>query len=395
VDVLVSQDFSSLAGRRIGLITNQTGVTREGRPTAVVFHQTPRLRLVALFAPEHGIEGIIPAGDSVPQRVDRRTGKTVYSLYGKTRQPTPEMLRGLDTLVFDMQDIGSRSYTYISTMGLAMKAAAQAGLEFVVLDRPNPMGGMRVEGPPLDPTFRSFVGQYDIPYLHGLTVGELAQWINQSPWMGTPCRLTVVPMRGWQRTMTWSQTGLKWVPTSPNVPFSRTPIFYATTGWLGETGGMSNGCGTDYPFELAGMSGAPPERYAAAMNALHLQGVSFRPIETRVIRGKYAGETHRAVKIDFTNLPSAHLTALGLQLMETAQRISGRSVFSKSKADDIELFDKVTGGNIVRSWLKARRDSRQLIASWTPFNQRFQQQRRPFLIYPEPASITQTSLATP
>src|SRR5438552_11450966 len=207
IDVLESTGYAFLKGKRVGLVTNQTGVDSNGVPTRVLLKKN--VNLVALYTPEHGLDGTQKAGGYVRSRRGPVTGLTAHSLYGPTRKPTPAMLRGIDTLVFDLQDIGCRSYTYISTMTKCMEAAAENHIEFVVLDRPNPLGGLRVEGPLVEPEWISFVGQIPVPYVHGMTCGELARMINGKGWVGR-CDLKVVPMRGWARNFAWNETGLPW-----------------------------------------------------------------------------------------------------------------------------------------------------------------------------------------
>lgn len=382
LDVLIAQNFEMLRGKRVGLITNQTGKSRGGRTTVEAFWHCPHLKLKALFAPEHGIDGKAPAGNYVPSRRDSRTGLPVYSLYGPTRKPTPSMLKGLDVLVFDIQDIGCRSYTYISTMGLAMQAAAVAGIEFLVLDRPNPLGGNRVEGPMLNAKVRSFVGQYEIPYVYGMTAGELARWINRSSWMGKPCRLKVMPMKGWRRDMRWEDTGLQWVPTSPNVPKAETALHYVATGWLGEVGSMDNGVGSDAPFARAGAGWLKADRYADAMNRLNLRGVYFKPVVYRITKGKWAGSKVEGIELNYRALDEVNLTELAPYLMAVAQKMSGRNLFQRVKADKLLMFDKVTGGSTVRQWLSSGRYVSSLVASWKPEAERFRKARQPLLLYP-------------
>ena len=218
IEVLKAQRFELLEGKRVGLITNPTGVDDGLRSTVDILNEAPNVELVALFGPEHGVRGDAHAGDHVGNQTDPVTGLPVYSLYGKTRKPTPEMLRGIDVLVYDIQDIGCRSFTYISTMGEAMAAAAENGIEFVVLDRPNPLGGRKVEGPLVQDGFFSFVSQYRIPYVYGLTCGELAMLLNGEGMIGKPCNLHVVAMEGWKRDMVYEDTGLQWIPSSPHIP---------------------------------------------------------------------------------------------------------------------------------------------------------------------------------
>ena len=218
IEVLKDQNFKCLEGKRVGLITNPTGVDNQMKSTIDILHEAPNVNLVALFGPEHGVRGDVHAGDHVTDIKDATTGLPVYSLYGKTRKATPEMLKDIDVLVYDIQDIGCRSFTYISTMGLAMEAAAENGKEFIVLDRPNPVGGLKIEGNLVEDDCISFVSQFKIPYLYGLTCGELALMLNGEKMMAAQCNLHVVKMKGWKRKMDYVQTGLQWVPSSPHIP---------------------------------------------------------------------------------------------------------------------------------------------------------------------------------
>src|SRR6185503_5546532 len=282
-EVLELQRFEVLRGKKIGLITNPSGSNSHRRSTVDVLRAAPGVRLVALFGAEHGLTGEAAAGQEVKDSFDHNTGLPVYSLYGPgpTRKPTSRMLQGLDALVYDIQDTGCRAYTFISTMGLALEACAEAGLEFIVLDRPNPLGGERVEGPLLDRKFRSFVSQWDIPYVYGLTVGELAQMLRGERWVKGGSKLTIVPMRCWRRSMVWRDTGLPWVPASPHVPHDDSPLFQVATGMLGEIGGISTGIGYTLPFECIAAPALDPHRTAAALNSYSLPGVRFRPITYR------------------------------------------------------------------------------------------------------------------
>ncbi len=234
IDVLQERDFESLKGKRVGLVTNPTGIDNQLRSTIDILHEN--VNLVALFGPEHGVRGDFSAGDHVGNQVDIPTGLPVYSLYGKSRKPDPASLEQVDVIVYDIQDVGVRSYTFISTMGLVMEAASELNKEIVILDRPNPLGGNRVEGPLVEDGFHSFVSQYKIPYIYGLTCGELALFLNGEGMLkdGMKCSLTVVPMEGWERTMTFGTTGLQWVPTSPHIPDYNTAFFYPATGIIGE-----------------------------------------------------------------------------------------------------------------------------------------------------------------
>ena len=269
IDVLRSRGFDILKGKRVGLITNPTGVSSDLEQTVDILHSAPGVKLVALFGPEHGVRGDAEGGKIVDSFNDSQTGLPVYSLYGKTRKPTKDMLRGIDVLVYDIQDIGVRSYTYISTLGLAMEAAAENNVTFVVLDRPDPLTGVRVEGPMLDQKYKSFIGAYRIPYVYGMTAGELAEMINMEGWLenGVKCKLVVVPMEGWKRSMWWDETGLPWVPTSPHIPHASTPQFYVMTGLLGELGTANQGVGYTMPFELVGASWVNGNKLADYLNS--------------------------------------------------------------------------------------------------------------------------------
>src|ERR1051325_11284464 len=249
-ETLADGGFKELRGKRVGLITNPSGVNSQVQSTIDVLRRAPDVKLVALFAPEHGLNADVPAGTEYPNSTDARTGLPVYSLYGPgpTRRPTRAMLQGLDALVYDVQDNGCRSYTFISTMGLTMEACASNTVEFIVLDRPNPLGGERVEGPMLRAQFKSFVGQWPVPYVYGLTAGELARMINGEGWITPRCQLTVVPLKNWRRWMVWRDTGLPWVPTSPYMPSADSPLHYPSTGLLGHIGGGGIGVGFKAAF---------------------------------------------------------------------------------------------------------------------------------------------------
>jgi uncharacterized protein YbbC (DUF1343 family) len=268
IDVLAADRFAALRGLRVGMITNQTGVNGNGTLSRVALQRAIGRRLVSLFGPEHGMDTRVRAGERVANSRDSATGLPVWSLYGATRMPTPEMVAGLDALVFDIQDIGVRSYTYISTMALAMEAAGAAGKRFFVLDRPNPLSGARVQGPPLEPRWQSFVSQVPVPYVHGLTIGEMARMMTAEGWIATPPRLDVIGMQGWRRSMDWGDTGLSWVATSPNIPNAMSPFYCAVTGLLGELRGVDIGINTPQAFKVAAAEGVDGARLAADLTAM-------------------------------------------------------------------------------------------------------------------------------
>ncbi|MHB0947779.1 MAG: exo-beta-N-acetylmuramidase NamZ family protein [Gemmatimonadaceae bacterium] len=287
VETLLRDSLGVLREQRVGLITNHSGRDRAGRSTIDLLHRAPGVQLVALFGPEHGLRGVAGAGEHVASGVDSATGLPVYSLYGETRVPTPEMMRGVDVLVYDIQDVGARVYTYPWTMAESMIAAGRAGKRFVVLDRPNPIRGDIVQGGVLDTAFRSFVGMYPVPLRYGLTVGELARWLVTDG--GVKVDLTVIPMRGWKRSMWWEQTGLTWVNPSPNLRTVEATILYPGTVMFEGTN-LSEGRGTDAPFQLVGApwltdAGA----IARALNARGL-GVRFDSTSRTIEKGQKWGE---------------------------------------------------------------------------------------------------------
>ena len=252
IDVLCDNGFAPLQGKRVGLVTNPTGVNRDLVSTVDLLANAPGVTLAALYAPEHGVRGNVTAGAKVATYTDTQTGVKVWSIYGATTKPTAAMLAGIDVMVYDIQDIGSRSYTFISTMGKCMEACAENGIPFIVLDRPNPLGGEKVEGCLVDSDCVSFVSQYPVPYVYGLTCGELARYLNGEGLLrrGVRCDLTVIPMQGWRRGMLWQDTGLEWVMTSPHVPQPVSALFYPASGILGELDYMSIGVGYNLPFQL-------------------------------------------------------------------------------------------------------------------------------------------------
>ena len=393
LDVVIQEEFAPLAGKRVGLITNQSGITSEGRSNIDVLWRAAHpqtgkapFTLVALFSPEHGLRGRVGAGAQVEDSHDRQTKLPIYSLYGGVQKPTRAMLRGLDALVFDIQDIGSRSYTYISTLGFCMQAAAQNHLDFLVLDRPNPLGGERVEGNIPSPEFRSFVGKYPVPYLHGLTVGELARMLNDKKdgekylLHQVPCRLRVIPMQGWRRVMTWEETGLPWVPTSPHIPFARTALYYAATGTVGELPTLSIGIGTPLPFEYAGAPGLDAAAYAAELTRRALPGVRFVPANWIPGHGVYKGRRCTGVHIEFTDAPRCELTRLNFELMAAARQVKPSLNFFTDR-EMTRMFDLVNGTDRVRKEFVAGKSASALWSAWNKASESFRVRRKPFLLY--------------
>ena len=370
IDVLEQSNYATLHGKRVGLITNQTSIDSHGNRTRVLLRE--HCNLVALYTPEHGLDGKEKAGRYVKSRRDPVTGLTAYSLYGPTRKPTPSMLRGVDVLAFDIQDIGCRSYTYISTMAKCMEAAAENHIEFVVLDRPNPLGGLRVEGPTVERPWISFVSQFPIPYVHGMTVGELAQMINAKGWAGGRCNLTVVPMRGWTRSLTWADTGLRWIPTSPNIPRGSSPFYYVATGMVGELSGPETGIGGYAPFEMISAKWLNSERFTSYLQSLDMPGVVFQGFQ----RGPQHGSL---LRID-PKAP-ADLTALGVYMLAELNRSSGSTLFRRTSRSKLDLFFKVYGSSSIGPQIERGVSPESIVAGWKQNVANFRQARADFLLY--------------
>jgi uncharacterized protein YbbC (DUF1343 family) len=368
IDVLQKNNFDLLRGKRVGLVTNQTGVNSEGIKTRLLLKKN--VRLVALYTPEHGLDGTEKAGVEVRSRRDPLTGLTAYSLYGDTRKPTTQMLAGIDVLVYDMQDIGCRSYTYISTMGKCLEACAEQGKEFLVLDRPNPLGGDRVEGQGIDPKWISFVGQFPIPYVHGMTVGELALMANSKGWMGPKANLQVVKMRGWNRQMTWPMTGLRWVPPSPNIPNEMSPNYYVITGEVGElAAGLDQGLFSPRAFQVLGAHWVKPQMttYLRAK----CEGIRVDPTTT----ASGPGVIYHA-----NPAGGGDLAAAALYTLAECNKESRGLIFTQASKSKINLFNKVYGSDTIRRDLALKRPE-QIVASWKPFLDHFRSERQPYLLY--------------
>lgn len=351
LEVLLGQNFAPIKGKRVGLITNPTGVNRNLQSTVDLFFHSKDIKLVALYGPEHGVRGDYTAGASVSNFKDPETGLPVYSIYGKTRKPTPEMLRDIDVLVYDIQDIGSRSYTYISSLGLAMEAAAENNIEFVVLDRPNPLGGQKMEGCLTEPPFISFVSQFPIPYIHGLTVGELATYLNEEGLLANKikCKLTVIPMKGWKRKMSFEQTGLPWVPSSPHIPNCNSPEFYPISGILGELYVFNIGVGYTLPFELFAAEWINADSLARNMNSLHLPGLLFRPIHFTPYYSVSKDHVVHGIQVHITDYKKAELSLVQFWVLQECHKLwPDKNVFELCEKSRLNMFDKVCGTDKIR-----------------------------------------------
>ncbi len=389
IEVLRDRDFRGLAGKRVGLVTNPSGVDRCLNSTIDILYNAPGVELVALYGPEHGVRGNVYAGGKVKDTVDETTGLPVYSLYGATRKPTKEMLAGIDVMVYDIQDVGVRSYTFISTLGLVMEACGELGIEVMVLDRPNPLGGNKIEGPCVQPGFFSFVSQYKIPYIYGLTVGELAVMINeegmnrgqkgdQAP---AKCDLTVIPMEGWTRDMLYEDTGLPWVLPSPNIPYKDTPMYYAASGICGELYGFMNiGIGYTLPFQLFGATWLDPDRLKERLESYGLPGISFRTIWYKPFSGSLNGQLVKGLQFFFTDYEKAHVTETQFYVMQAVAEL-----YPDKKAFDMisgyGLFDKVCGTDCVRTEFQKRYQFEDIRTYWRKDESSFRKLSQKYHIY--------------
>lgn len=384
IEVLKERHYDCLKGKRVGLITNPTGVDGSMRSTIDILYQAPEVNLVALYGPEHGVRGDVHAGDHVADLKDASTGLPVYSLYGKTRKATPEMLKDVDVLVYDIQDIGCRSFTYISTMGLAMEAAAEQGKEFVVLDRPNPLGGLKMEGNLTEDDCTSFVSQYRIPYLYGLTCGELALLLNGERMLrgGVQCKLQVVKMKGWRRRMDYTQTGLQWVPSSPHVPHAHSAFFYPVSGILGELGYVNIGVGYTIPFQMFAAPWMEAHALAHRLNALQLRGVEFRPIYLKPFYSVGQGEQLQGVQVHLTDVQEAPLAEIQFRVMEAiAELWPERAVFVRANPERFDMFDKVCGSRQIRLRFSANNRWADISDYWYKDVDDFHQLAKKYYLY--------------
>ena len=385
IDVLEESGFRAIAGKRVGLLTHPAGLNRRGESSIDVLRRAHNVRLVALFGPEHGIYGNEKANVPVDDKIDPRTGLPVYSLYGKYRKPTAKMLTGLDALVIDLQDVGVRSYTYVSCMRYAMEACFENGVEVVILDRPNPLGGLKVDGPPLDREWRSYVGAFHVPYVHGLTIAELARIAKHTPgWMETSehirknGKLTVIPMRGWRRDMLWTKTGLRWVPTSPYIPDLSAVLGYAMTGLGAQEGGFSHGIGTPYPFRLLRYKGKSPEQIKTALESKRIPGLGYRIVKTQ----SAAGAPLSGVYVSVTNWNHARPTELSFHMMQLAAAWSSSNPFAASKNPG--LFNKHVGSTAWWNEINQRGAQARVnvfVDQWAQQAKSFQQEAKRFWIY--------------
>ncbi len=371
IDVLERDNFAALRGRRVGIITNHTGLNSKGERTIDLLHKAPAVKLVKIFSPEHGLQGKLDV-DNIADTRDEATGLPVYSLYGETRKPAAEQLAELDTLVFDIQDIGTRFYTYVSTMGLALEAAAEHKLKFVVLDRPNPLGGDLVEGPMLERGKESFVGHYVLPVRHGMTVGELAQMFVRDK--NLKVDLQVVQTKNWKRSEYWDQTGLTWTNPSPNMRSLAEAVLYPGVGLL-ETTNVSVGRGTDTPFEVLGAPWIDGVKLASYLNEQRLAGVTFIPIHFTPSESKFAGELCRGINIAVIDREEFRSVPVGLSIA-----IALRELFSNDW--EMERFNRLLSSDQVFKAIEKGTTIKPLGELSAPVVAEFLEHRQEFLLYP-------------
>lgn len=386
IDVLEQANFRQLIGKRVGLLTHPAGVNRNGLSSIDVLRRSPKVRLVALFGPEHGIYGNEKANIPVDDKIDPRTGLPVFSLYGKFRRPTAAMLERIDVMVVDLQDIGARSYTYSSCMRYVIEECFKAGKEVIVLDRPNPLGGLKIDGPPLEKEWMSYVGAYQVPYVHGMTIGELANMARIKPGvLDLPDRtrrkgqLEIIRMQGWQRDMMWPQTGLKWVPTSPAIPDLSAVLGYPMTGLGAQLGAFSHGYGTRLPFRLLQFTGLAPETIAAALNARSIPGLRFPIVPFNV-----KGQPRRATYVEVTDWNRLQPTALSLHMMALACQWSSDNPFQTASDSAKGLFTKHVGDSRVIDLLirhGANLPIDRLLLDWSRYVDDFREESKAWHLY--------------
>jgi Uncharacterized protein conserved in bacteria len=386
IDMLERYGFEELRGKRVGLVTNPSGVDRYLRSTIDILFEAPEVNLVALYGPEHGVRGDAYAGDHVASGKDPKTGLPVYSLYGSTRKPTPEMLKGVDVMVYDIQDVGTRSYTFISTLGLVMRACAEKNIEVMVLDRPNPLGGLKVEGSYVEPNFFSFVSEFRIPYVYGLTVGELANLINEEGLnrgvdgkeAPLKCRLTVIPMRGWERSMLYKDTGLPWILPSPNIPSEASAIGYPSAGIAGEFGYLNIGVGYTIPFQTFAAPWIDADKLKEKLDSYNIPGTAFRTIHYKPISG--SSYMQHGVQFFYTDYESATISLTQFYVMQAVQELyPARNPYKT--LGKTRMLDIVCGTDYVRREFEKRLKVEDIESWWMKDVEAFKELSKNYYLY--------------
>ena len=381
IEVLKANNFKQLEGKRVGLVTNPTGVDNSLKSDVDILHEAANVKLVALFGPEHGVRGNVHAGDHVGNAADPTTGVPVYSLYGKSRIPSKEMLQGIDVLVYDIQDIGCRSFTYISTLGNIMKAAAENGIKVMVLDRPNPLGGEKVEGNLAEDDCLSFVSAFKIPYVYGLTPGEVALLLNGENMLGAKCDLEVVKMKGWKRKMTYDQTGLQWVLPSPHIPHASSAPYYSVSGIVGELDSISIGVGYTMPFQMFGAPWIDAPVLAQRLNALNLPGVMFRPMYYKPFYAFGKGQDLQGVQVYLTDYRKATLTNIQFYVLQELYSLYPDHDVLAQCTKRHAMFDKVCGSKQIRQLFIKRHKWEDVKPYWEKDAEAFKQLAKKYWLY--------------
>lgn len=376
IEVLAEKNFSILKDKNVGLITNITGVDSKLNSSIDIIASLPNVKLVALFGPEHGLKG---GKMGAVEDSDLKNLK-IFSLYGKTRRPTEEMLKGIDILIFDIQDIGVRSYTYISTMKYCMEESAKSNIKFIVLDRPNPLGGNLVDGPVLDINFMSFVGCAPIPYVYGMTIGEIALFLNEE--LNIKCNLEVIKMENYKRNMLWEDTGLIWTPTSPHIPEPDTPFFYPITGIIGELGIVSVGVGYTLPFKIIGAPWINGEKVAEILNNKKLNGVYFQPFYFTPFYGLFKDQECNGFRIIIKDKRNYKPVEICYHILEVLFNLYPEKFdFKKLPPSKIDMFDKVNGTDSVRIKIQNNEPAEEIINFYRKSLNEFIEKRKKYLLY--------------
>ncbi len=388
IDVLEADGFKAIAGKKLGLLTHAAGVNRRGESTIDVLRRAPQSKLVALFAPEHGLDGKIKAATNFEDSIHQPTGLPVYSIYGRHKKPTKEQLKGIDALVIDLQDVGARTYTFTSWMRYALEACFENGVEAIVLDRPNPLGGLKVGGPPLDPEWMSDVGAFRVPYVHGLTIGELATMAKAAPRVlavsekvRAKGKLTVIMMRGWTRSMRWPDTGLKWVPTSPMIQTYDAALGYSMLGLGWQNNAWFSGIGKDYPFRSIGYPKKKPEEIIAAMEAYKVPGIRLAKREGRTADGKPAA----GVYVEISDWEKWNPTEFCFYMQKQALKWERLNIYAALTGTEQRTFQIHVGST---AWYDALRkegsrvDVAAFVKNWTERAALYQQSVKKYWLYP-------------
>ena len=385
LDVLMKSKLDLLKGKRVGVITNQTGVDSKGTHIIDLLYQAPAVELVAIFAPEHGIRGDVEGGDQIDNQKDTKTGVPILSIYGQTRKPIPEMLQDIDVLIFDIQDVGTRFYTYISTMSLCMEAAAENNIEFVVLDRPNPISGTIVEGPVLEEKYKSFVGIHPIALRHGMTVGELARMFNEEGWLtdGVKAKLTVIKIKNWKRENWYGDLGLKWIKPSPNMPSPTTALLYPGMGLL-ESCNISEGRGTNKPFENIGAPWLDQVTITKILNEAKIPGIkidttSYIPVDMpgAAMNPKFEGQRCNGLLLTITEPQRFTSVEFGIHLICAIKAIHPDKFAWKSPQSPLRMFGKIETPQAIDQG----KSPEEIFGSWHSKVEPFKKTRDKYLLY--------------